>query len=476
MVKVFENELVKIGRESHVLCLLPDSESAHFPVPDLLDRVQQLLKRKAAKWVELGKSPLAGDLPGGGRAAWLACAAAQNTFERQSLLAKAAKVLLEERPKRIAIVAGQDVADWLQDALYVLQVNAAVLPVSKREADKAFLREIAVYGAPLNEVVLPAALAAGNSLARSLTALPANQLTPQLYRQRIRELARQQGWEIEEYDLKQLRKMGAGAFVAVAQGSQDEGAAIVKLTRKGKKGAAKVGLVGKGICFDTGGHNLKPARYMHGMHEDMNGSAVVLGLMLAADLAALPQHMTGWLALAENHISPAAYKQNEVVTALNGDTIEIIHTDAEGRMVLADTLTLASRAKPDVLLDFATLTGSCITALGNRYCGVFGNDEAWLERAVAAGKQSGERVCAFPFDSDYDAALESKVADVKQCTLDGDADHILAARFLSRFVEKKVPWVHVDLSASRNDGGLGAVTTDLTGFGVAWGVALLRQT
>ena len=473
MIKILENELVSLKREGQVLCLLPAEEKAGFPAEELVRRVRQLLKRKGGKWADLAKTPLAGDLPEGGRVVWLSCAAGKSAFERQSLLAKAARLLLEERPKRVAVVAGEAQAQWLQDALYVLQVNAAALPSSKRDSEKTSLREIAAYGAQVENAAMAMAVAQGNTLARSLTALPANQLTPALYRQRVRELAKQQDWEIEEYDLKQLRKMGAGAFVAVAQGSQDDGAAIVRITRKGEKGAGKVGLVGKGICFDTGGHNLKPARYMHGMHEDMNGSAVVLGILLAADMAGLPQQITGWLALAENHISPTAYKQNEVVKALNGDTIEIVHTDAEGRMVLADTLTLASRAKPDVLIDFATLTGSCITALGNRYCGLFGNDERWLDKALKAGKESGERLCAFPFDGDYDAALESKVADVKQCTLDGDADHILAARFLSRFVEKQVPWLHVDLAASRNEGGLGALTTDLTGFGVAWCIRLL---
>ena len=130
--------------------------------------------------------------------------------------------------------------------------------------------------------------------------------------------------------------------------------------------------MGKGICFDTGGHNLKPARYMHGMHEDMNGSAVALGILLAASQQCkLEVNIDCWLAIAQNHISPKAYKQNDIVTALNGTTIEIIHTDAEGRMVLADTLTLAARAKPDLIIDFATLTGSMTVALGARYSGVF---------------------------------------------------------------------------------------------------------
>lgn len=143
-------------------------------------------------------------------------------------------------------------------------------------------------------------------------------------------------------------------------------------------------------------------------------------------------------------------------------------------MVLADTLALAARQKPALMIDFATLTGSMQSALGQRYSGVFASDDDLAARAVAAGKASGERVCVFPQDADYEAALDSKVADIKQCTLEGDADHILATRFLGRFAGK-TPWLHVDLSASSCPGGLGAVATDLTGFGVGWGVALLQD-
>jgi leucyl aminopeptidase len=201
---------------------------------------------------------------------------------------------------------------------------------------------------------------------------------------------------------------------------------------------------------------------------------VALGILLAATRLKLPVKIDVWLALAQNHISPKAYKQNDVVTALNGTTIEIIHTDAEGRMVLADTLTLASRAKPDFMMDFATLTGSMVTAVGTRYSGVLGNRPELLCKAVGVGKETGERVCAFPFDEDYESELDSKVADVKQCTLDGEADHILAARFLAKFIEHDVPWVHVDLAAVNHKGGLGAVASDTTGFGVAFGLQMLQ--
>ena len=232
--------------------------------------------------------------------------------------------------------------------------------------------------------------------------------------------------------------------------------------------------MGKGICFDTGGHNLKPPKYMHGMHEDMNGSAVALGILLAATRLDLPVDIDCWLAIAQNHISPRAYKQNDVITALQGTTIEIIHTDAEGRMVLADTLTLASRKKPDLMIDFATLTGTMHTALGCRYSGIFANREELLEKAGSAGKSSGERIWPFPMDADYDEELESRIADIKQCSLEGDADHILAARFLGRFAGDG-PWIHMDLSASSCKGGLGAVGSEVTGFGVGWGLAMLEN-
>jgi leucyl aminopeptidase len=201
---------------------------------------------------------------------------------------------------------------------------------------------------------------------------------------------------------------------------------------------------------------------------------VALGILLAASELKLPLQLDCWMAIARNDIGPHAYHQNEIVTALDGTTIEIVHTDAEGRMVLADTLALAARAKPALIVDFATLTGSMHVAVGSRYSGIFATSDALARRAVAAGDASGERVCPFPMDEDYDEALESDIADVKQCSMEGEADHILATRFLKRFAGDS-PWLHVDLSAAKCKGGLGAVATDVTGFGVAWGVEFLMR-
>lgn len=437
------------------------------------------LKRRKLKYDELTQTPLCADLPDGGLACWVVLDAEKTAFERLTALRKALSPLLEESPDSLAIILCGAQEQRQQDAeaaVYVAMINAAELPSRKKKNTHKPLKKISLFGwNSADDFENIRARIAGNTLARTLTMLPPNELTPGIYRNKIKALAAEYGFKHEEFDLKQLRKLGAGAFVAVAQGSDVEDAALVHLTYAPKKAGKHIALVGKGICFDTGGHNLKPARYMHGMHEDMNGSAVSLGILVAAAQAKLPVKIDCWLALAQNHISPRAYKQNDVVTALNGITIEIIHTDAEGRMVLADALTMASRAKPEFMMDFATLTGSMAVALGSRYSGVLGNRPELLCRAVGVGAAVGERVSAFPFDTDYDEDLDSKIADIKQCTLDSEGDHILAARFLSKFIEGDIPWLHVDLSSSNCKGGLGAVSSDVNGFGVAFGMAMLED-
>ena len=459
----------------HALLVLPLAKELPPDLP-AAEQWRAALARRNVKAGELAKTPQALDLPDGGRMAIAMADPAASRFDRLTLLRKAVMLLLEETPRDIALMVAGDDPDLSRDAVYCAWVNAVPLPVQKKKPVRA-LEDIHYYGTPC-DFAAAAALARGNGLTRQLTALPPNLLTPAGYRKRIRSLARERGWDIEEYDFRRLRKMGAGAFCAVAQGSDHQDAAIVHLRYRPRGAKRRVALVGKGICFDTGGHNLKPARYMQGMHEDMNGSAVVLGLLHALDELQAPLAVDAWLAIAHNHLSPGAYTQNDIVTALDGTTVEIVHTDAEGRMVLADALTLASRGDggkpPDLIVDFATLTGSMHTALGSRYSGVFASDDALAAAAVAAGRASGERVCVFPMDDDYAPALDSKVADVKQCTMDGDADHILAALFLKRFTAKR-PWLHVDLSASGNDGGLAGVAGNLTGFGVAWGMHLLHR-
>jgi leucyl aminopeptidase len=464
------------GDASHTLFLLPAAKDLPAALPQRA-LWQAVLKRRDLKAEEMAKSPLAVDLDGGRRAVAVMIDEKLSRFERLTALRKAVMPLIEESPAELAIVPLEVSADAVRDAAYVALLNVAPLPARKKKPAKP-ARAVRIAAGSLDERDFAAvrSLAAANTLARELTALPPNELPPAAYRKRVRALAKQRGWDIEEYDFRRLKKMGAGAFCAVAQGSGHEDAAIVRLSHRPKGAKKTVALVGKGICFDTGGHNLKPAKYMAGMHEDMNGSAVALALLQAVQDLRLPLAVDCWLAIAENHLSPEAYTQGDIVTALDGTTIEIVHTDAEGRLVLADTLALAARQKgemrPDLVVDFATLTGSMHYALGSRYSGIFASSDDLAAAAVAAGRASGERVCAFPLDADYEPALDSKVADIKQCTLEGEADHILAARFLKRFT-RDLPWLHMDLSASSCSGGLGATASDLTGFGVAWGASFL---
>lgn len=466
-------------RARHVLIVLPPTERIQSvrAVPHL-GALEAALGRRRKKLSDLHKTPLTTDTADGALVSWVVDDAARSVFERQTLLRKALQPLLAEHPQELTI-ALFGTADQRRAAapvaVYAAWVNGTRLPQRKKKPEGDALETIRLHGhRDAGDYAAVRAQAEGNALCRSLTVLAPNDLTPAAYRARLREHAKKERWSIEEFDMKRLRKMGAGAFVAVAQGSDVDDAAIVRLSYRPRGAKKTVALVGKGICFDTGGHNLKPAKYMAGMHEDMNGSAVALGILLAASRGRVRVAIDCWLALAQNHISPRAYKQNDVVTALDGTTIEIVHTDAEGRMVLADTLTLASRGKPDLIVDFATLTGSMHTALGDRYSGIFATSDDVAQQALAAARASGERLCVFPMDDDYDDALDSPIADVKQCTLEGGADHILAARLLKRFTGDR-PWIHMDLSASSTKGGLGAVGTDVTGFGVAWGYALLER-
>ena len=469
----------ELRRVKHALIVLPRTDALESlrGMPGL-DALAAAMARRKKKPADLAKAPLATEWGSGTLIAWVMPDPGRPVFERQTLLRKGLQLLLAEKPESIAIAVNGPAArrrEAAELAVYAAWVNGARLPERKKKAESADLQTLRVYGYRAQDgYARQRAVAGANLLCRELTVLPPNELTPGRYRARVKQLARQQGWQHEEYDLKRLRKLGAGAFAAVARGSAEEDAAIVHLRYRGPRAKQSISLVGKGICFDTGGHNLKPARYMHGMHKDMNGSAVALGIFLAATEARLPVNLDCWLAIARNDISPKAYHQNEVVTALNGLTIEIVHTDAEGRMVLADTLALAARAKPDLVIDFATLTGSMHVAVGERYSGLFATTGDLARRAIAAGQAAGERVCLFPMDDDYDESLDSEIADVKQCTMEGEADHILAARFLKRFTDDR-PWIHVDLSSARCKGGLGAVATDINGFGVAWGIEFLQR-
>jgi len=406
-----------------------------------------------------------------------------SAFERLSLAGRMLKEAAARAPQDIGLAAAGPAGTAraaLEALLAAALAHAFALPSWRAPAHgERRIRRVEV----LNDVGLDtryaAAVARGTNLARWLTALPPNILDARGYRRVITTLARTHRLTLRWLDERALRRAGANAFLAVAAGNAGSGAGIAHLRyrpARGRRAAPpEVALIGKGILFDTGGINLKTHRSMLDMHTDMAGSAVALATLLALAELRAPLAVDAWLAITENRIGPHAYRPQEVVRAANGVTIQVIHTDAEGRMVLADTLALAGRTRPRLMIDFATLTGACVHALTERMSGVFSNRPELAAALVEAGRASGERVWSFPFEADYDAELESKVADIVQCAIDGKGDHILATRFLSRFVAPGTPWVHIDLSSATRAGGLAHIGTDVTGFGVRLALELLLK-
>ncbi len=476
----------RLARFSSAILLLPadpsDADWAAVAYGRLLREVHGLKARRAGECFDLRVGARAGTLltvglvPTGG-----------SVFERLQLGGKLARAALESEPKSLLLFSHGVAAAALPATIAALQAAAFQLASFKsKPKPRTRLDRIALAVAPggmleAGELERTLATAAGNNLARWLTALPPSQLDAPAYRRLLRELARKLRLKFRFYGESELRRLGAGAFLAVSRGNAARDAGIVRISyRPGavsrrRASGPDLSLVGKGICFDTGGTNLKPHKSMLEMHTDMEGSAVAVGSLYAMRALGSPLTVDCWLAITENRIGPTAYKPQDVVRAYNGNTIQVIHTDAEGRMVLADTLALAAATKPRAIIDYATLTGACVYALTERYSGAFTNRIEAREVIEAAGASSGERVWCFPMDSDFDTDLESTVADVLQCAVDGKGDHILAARFLNRFVPKDIPWLHLDLAAGTRTGGLAHIGTEITGFGVRYTVDLVER-
>jgi leucyl aminopeptidase len=412
----------------------------------------------------------------------VACVANEaSTFERLQAAGKLARSALDGDPQTLLLwqqgCATAAAAATLNTALAALEAAAFRFATFKsKPKSRARLMHIDLARREkLPDLDVTLATAAGNNLARWLTALPPSTLDAGMYRRLLRDFARRLKMSFKFYGETQLKRLGAGAFLAVARGNGTRDAGIAHLSYRPRgAAAAAVSLVGKGICFDTGGTNLKAHKSMLDMHTDMEGSAVALGSLYALHALRSPLAVDCWLAITENRIGPLAYKPQDIVRAANGTTIQVIHTDAEGRMVLADALSLAAAKKPRAIIDYATLTGACVYALTERYSGAFTNRPEARALIEAAGISSGERVWCFPMDVDYDTDLESSVADVMQCAADGKGDHILAARFLNRFVPNGIAWLHLDLAAGTRHGGLAHIATEITGFGVRYTLDLLR--
>lgn len=291
-----------------------------------------------------------------------------------------------------------------------------------------------------------AAIAAGQALTRDLGNLPANYCTPSVLADTAKSLAREYKLKLKVFDRAGIEELGMGSFLSVAQGSREEPRFIVLEYKGGKAKEAPIVLVGKGVTFDSGGISLKPGEGMDEMKFDMCGAASVLGTFRAVARMALPINLIGLIPATENMPSGLAVKPGDVVTSLSGQTIEILNTDAEGRLILCDALTYAEQFKPAAVVDIATLTGACIIALGHHTSGLLANDEALAAELLAAGQASGDRAWQLPLFDEYQEQLKSNFADM--ANIGGrPAGTITAACFLSRFA-KAYKWAHLDIAGT----------------------------
>ncbi|MCV9919134.1 leucyl aminopeptidase [Pseudomonas sp. BT-42-2] len=331
--------------------------------------------------------------------------------------------------------------DYLFDRFKSQKAEPRVLKKITLLADKAGLAEVE------RAVKHASAIASGMSLTRDLGNLPPNICHPSYLAEQAKELGKaNKGLKVEVFDEKKIKDLGMGAFYAVGQGSEQPPRLIVMQYQGGKKSEKPFVLVGKGITFDTGGISLKPGAGMDEMKYDMCGAASVFGTLRAVLELKLPINLVCILACAENMPSGNATRPGDIVTTMSGQTVEILNTDAEGRLVLCDALTYAERFKPQAVIDIATLTGACIVALGSHTTGLLGNNDDLLEQLLSAGKRADDRAWQLPLFDEYQEQLDSPFADI--ANIGGPkAGTITAACFLSRFA-KAYNWAHLDIAGT----------------------------
>jgi leucyl aminopeptidase len=314
------------------------------------------------------------------------------------------------------------------------------------------------------------AIADGVVFARDLVNEPANVLYPAELARRASSLTKL-GVGVDVLDVAAMKKLGMGALLGVGQGSAHESKLVVMRWNGGKRGADPIAFIGKGVCFDSGGISIKPASGMEDMKGDMAGAACVVGLMQALAARKAKVNAVGAIGLVENMPDGKAQRPGDIVKTMSGQTIEIINTDAEGRLVLADVLHYVNkRFKPKFMINLATLTGAIIVALGQEYAGMFSNDDKLSERLTKAGEATGERVWRMPLGPEYDKMIDSKFADMKN-TGGRWGGAITAAQLLQRFVDK-TPWAHLDVAGT----AMGSPASDINkSWASGWGVRLLER-
>ena len=338
---------------------------------------------------------------------------------------------------------------------------------SKKERKIIVLNVSGVNKPSIKNQIKYKAIEDGTFIARDLVSEPGNILHPDEYAKRLNSL-KKIGLKVKVYDEKKLKKLGMNTLLGVGQGSI-RGSYLVTMEWKGLKSNSKpLAFVGKGVCFDTGGISLKPAKFMEDMTYDMAGSAVVVGLMKSLALRKAKVNAVGVVGLVENMPGGNAQRPGDIVKSYSGKTVEILNTDAEGRLVLADALTYTEeKFKPKIIVDLATLTGAIIVSLGSEYAGLFSNDNKLSKQLIDAGEKTEEKLWRMPLNKNFDKLIDSKNADMQNINYVGGAGSTTAAQFLQRFILNKTPWAHLDIAGMAFSKYGGALNSGgATGYGV----------
>ena len=470
-----------------VLCLLvAEGKGLEGLAADADQRTGGQIARAMAAAKFTGKRDTTLDLvaPGGG---WtrivlfgLGAPASLRPLDLEMLGGAAAGIITAIKADRVAIAASLELgglAPRESSALIASGVRLRVYSFNRYKSKKP-------EAVPLNEVsILTAdargarqrfigfdAVADGVHLARDLVNEPPNHLHPVEFADRMRPLAKL-GVKISIMTPAQMKRLGMNALLGVAQGSAHEARMVVMEWKGGKAGERPLAFIGKGVTFDTGGISIKPAQGMEDMKGDMGGAACVAGLMMALAKRKAKVNAVGAIGLVENMPDGKAQRPGDVVTSMSGQTIAVLNTDAEGRLVLADVLWyMQDRFKPRFMVDLATLTGAILVALGKEHAGLFSNNDELAQRLSEAGYATGEKVWRMPLAPEYDKIIDHDVADVKN--IGGrNAGSITAAQFLQRFVNG-VPWAHLDVAGTAMDTGRSAINQS---WGSGWGVRLLDR-
>ena len=340
---------------------------------------------------------------------------------------------------------------------YLTKKNSDILNlniISKEKVDSKLIKNFS-------------AIENGVNFTKDLVSEPGNILHPDEYAKRLISL-RKLGLKVTVYNTAKLKKMRCNALLGVGQGSS-RGSYIVTMEWRGNKKQKKpLAFVGKGVCFDTGGISLKPARFMEDMTYDMAGSAVVVGLLKSLALRKARVNAVGVVGLVENMVSGNAQRPGDIVKSFSGKTIEVLNTDAEGRLVLADAITFTEKKfKPNFIIDLATLTGAIVVALGSEYAGLFSNNDKLSKQLHDAGEKTDEKVWRLPLHENYDKLMNSKNADMQNINYVGGAGSTTAAQFLQRFIINKTPWAHLDIAGMAFSKYAGSLNSSgATGYGV----------